>query len=197
MSSQQPLALGLPLGLPFPLPGGKDGPITMALPGFPPPPATPGKGKRGAKKAAGEEEDDDEEYVPEDEDYDDDEEEDGDDDDEEDANNQMPGGGEDGQPEFVVGPNGLRRRRKRLTRKWSAEEDMILAQLVAIHGQRDWGLIARHMPGRFRKGKQCRERWRNQVRREGTLVRGVGGGERLIDGSVDWVGWAGRGRSTD
>jgi hypothetical protein len=152
--------------------GGKDrGMMGLPMPGFglpPPAPASPGKqggrggkGSAAGKKAAGEEEDD-EEYVPEDEEEGSDGEyEDGDGDEEdEDANNQQEGGGEG---DFVLGPNGARRRRKRLTRKWSSEEDMILAQLVAIHGQRDWGLIARHMPGRFRKGKQCRERWRNQV----------------------------------
>jgi hypothetical protein len=136
---------------------GKDAALHQAMAmgpyGHPPPPSTPGKGAKGGrgggKKAAGEEES---EYEEEEED-----DEDEDDDDSSDANNQGEGG------EFVMGPNGMRRRRKRLTKKWTAEEDMILAQLVTLHGQRDWGLIARHMPGRFRKGKQCRERWRNQV----------------------------------
>ena len=70
-------------------------------------------------------------------------------------------GEDDEDGEAYVDGNG--RKRKRLTRKWSPEEDMMLARLVTIHGQRDWGLIARNMPGKFRKGKQCRERWRNQL----------------------------------
>lgn len=158
---QQPFALpGHPGLTAFPGVGGsddkgKDAALRQAMAmgpyGHPPPPSTPGKrgkgGRGGGKKAPGEEEES--EYEEEDEDEEDD-------DDSSDANNQEGG-------EFVMGPNGMRRRRKRLTKKWTAEEDMILAQLVTLHGQRDWGLIARHMPGRFRKGKQCRERWRNQV----------------------------------
>lgn len=36
------------------------------------------------------------------------------------------------------------------------QEDRILVQLVGMYGQKDWGLIARHMPGKQRKGKQVR-----------------------------------------
>ena len=41
--------------------------------------------------------------------------------------------------------------------KWTAEEDKLLRDAVAKHGSKNWGSIARHIPGRT--GKQCRERW--------------------------------------
>ncbi len=172
------LALGPPYGMPFPGPlGGKDmGMMGMPpMPGFglpPPAPASPGKGgrgRKGKKLAAGEENDEEEEDGSEG--YEDGE----DDEEDEDANNQQGG------------PNGSRRRRKRLTHKWSAEEDMILANLVQIHGQRDWGLIARHMPGRIRKGKQCRERWRNQV--SGSQWMSVSQLKDAAWRTSRWVGW--------
>jgi len=65
--------------------------------------------------------------------------------------------------EWMMGPDGVRRRRKQLTQKWTQAEDLLLAELVFMHGERDWGLVASHMPGSHRKGKQCRERWRNQL----------------------------------
>jgi hypothetical protein len=45
--------------------------------------------------------------------------------------------------------------------KWSAEEDDLLRQNVAAHGLGNWSLVAQSMPGR--NGKQCRERWMNQL----------------------------------
>lgn len=44
---------------------------------------------------------------------------------------------------------------------WSPEEDVILGSLVAKLGARNWGLIARGIPGR--SGKSCRLRWCNQL----------------------------------
>ena len=44
---------------------------------------------------------------------------------------------------------------------WSDEEDGRLRGLVAEHGMQQWALIAQNMPGR--NGKQCRERWHNQL----------------------------------
>ena len=35
-------------------------------------------------------------------------------------------------------------------------------RLVAEHGEGNWSAIAKHFPGRI--GKQCRERWHNQLR---------------------------------
>lgn len=70
---------------------------------------------------------------------------------------------EEEEKDWMMGPDGVRRRRKQLTQKWTQEEDSLLTELVLQHGQRDWGLVASHMPGTHRKGKQCRERWRNQL----------------------------------
>lgn len=39
---------------------------------------------------------------------------------------------------------------------WNDEEDRRVRELVAIHGAKNWPLIADHLPGRV--GKQCRER---------------------------------------
>jgi hypothetical protein len=45
--------------------------------------------------------------------------------------------------------------------KWSTEEDELLRQFVEIHGLGNWSVIAQNIPGR--NGKQCRERWMNQL----------------------------------
>jgi hypothetical protein len=45
---------------------------------------------------------------------------------------------------------------------WSAGEDSRLIRLVATIGEGNWSQIARNFPGRV--GKQCRERWHNQLR---------------------------------
>ena len=44
---------------------------------------------------------------------------------------------------------------------WDASEDVHLRQLVATHGVQQWAVIASGMRGR--NGKQCRERWHNQL----------------------------------
>lgn len=46
-------------------------------------------------------------------------------------------------------------------RKWSPEEDAHMIRLVQEHGTRHWGLIGNKLNGRT--GKQCRERWHNQL----------------------------------
>ncbi|KAJ1627719.1 Homeodomain-like protein [Pavlovales sp. CCMP2436] len=46
-------------------------------------------------------------------------------------------------------------------RQWSTEEDNRVKELVQLHGTRSWTLVASHLPGRT--GKQCRERWHNQL----------------------------------
>lgn len=38
----------------------------------------------------------------------------------------------------------------------------LLPRLVSEHGEGNWSVIAKHFPGRI--GKQCRERWHNQLR---------------------------------
>lgn len=40
------------------------------------------------------------------------------------------------------------------------QEDALLMQLVAEHGNKNWRFIATYLPGRL--AKQCRERWFNQ-----------------------------------
>ncbi|KAG5064357.1 hypothetical protein JHK85_005540 [Glycine max] len=44
---------------------------------------------------------------------------------------------------------------------WSPEEDALLSRLVAQFGARNWGMIARGVPGR--SSKSCRLRWCNQL----------------------------------
>lgn len=48
--------------------------------------------------------------------------------------------------------------------KWTAEEDNLLRMLVKKEGTNNWSLIAQSIPDRT--GKQCRERWLNQLRPE-------------------------------
>ncbi|GAB4819597.1 hypothetical protein N2152v2_006643 [Parachlorella kessleri] len=45
---------------------------------------------------------------------------------------------------------------------WTADEDVRLIRLVNEHGESSWSTVAQHFPGRI--GKQCRERWHNQLR---------------------------------
>eukprot|EP00965_Chrysotila_dentata_P222233 6192833-Pleurochrysis_carterae.AAC.1 len=47
------------------------------------------------------------------------------------------------------------------SRPWVDEEDHRVRALVEMHGTRCWSLIASHLLGRT--GKQCRERWHNQL----------------------------------
>ena len=44
---------------------------------------------------------------------------------------------------------------------WSEEEDHMVRSLVVSHGIKHWSLIAASLHGRT--GKQCRERWHNQL----------------------------------
>ena len=44
---------------------------------------------------------------------------------------------------------------------WTANEDALLIKLVERYGPKKWSVIALHVPGR--KGKQCRERWKNHL----------------------------------
>ncbi|RYR54642.1 hypothetical protein HN51_016813 [Arachis hypogaea] len=45
--------------------------------------------------------------------------------------------------------------------QWSADEDMLLTQLVELFGFKNWTYIATLISGRI--GKQCRERWFNHL----------------------------------
>jgi hypothetical protein len=44
---------------------------------------------------------------------------------------------------------------------WTREEDDMLIQMVQTYGTKRWSLVASHLKGRT--GKQCRERWTNQL----------------------------------
>eukprot|EP00802_Teleaulax_amphioxeia_P006698 Tamp_06703.p1 GENE.Tamp_06703~~Tamp_06703.p1 ORF type:complete len:570 (-),score=118.45 Tamp_06703:941-2512(-) len=44
---------------------------------------------------------------------------------------------------------------------WAKEEDDVVIRLVGQYGPKRWSLIASNLPGRT--GKQCRERWHNQL----------------------------------
>ena len=44
---------------------------------------------------------------------------------------------------------------------WSADEDELLLKAIEANGTRKWSVLASHLPGRT--GKQCRERWHNQL----------------------------------
>lgn len=50
----------------------------------------------------------------------------------------------------------------RLQGHWAKEEDKLLLELVAKHGQKCWSVIAASLRGRV--GKQCRERWHNHLK---------------------------------
>jgi len=45
--------------------------------------------------------------------------------------------------------------------KWTVDEDTAMLALIRAHGIAHWGLIAEKLVGRT--GKQCRERWHNQL----------------------------------
>lgn len=51
--------------------------------------------------------------------------------------------------------------RTRTTKKWLPEEDKLMVELVAQLGVKHWNLIGQKLNGRT--GKQCRERWHNQL----------------------------------
>eukprot|EP00743_Colponemidia_sp_Colp-15_P000952 GILK01001051.1.p1 GENE.GILK01001051.1~~GILK01001051.1.p1 ORF type:complete len:600 (+),score=68.88 GILK01001051.1:103-1902(+) len=50
---------------------------------------------------------------------------------------------------------------KKKHQKWTDDEDAKMASLVEKFGTRRWSLIGAHLNGR--SGKQCRERWHNQL----------------------------------
>eukprot|EP00981_Chlorochromonas_danica_P002532 scaffold487_cov178-Ochromonas_danica.AAC.20 len=50
---------------------------------------------------------------------------------------------------------------RKAVKKWTPEEDALMIKLVTENGTRYWTLIASKLPGRT--GKQCRERWHNQL----------------------------------
>ena len=59
------------------------------------------------------------------------------------------------------GNSNTREKQNNRTRKWSKEEDQEMIRLVAEMGIKRWGDIGKCLVGRT--GKQCRERWHNQL----------------------------------
>lgn len=60
------------------------------------------------------------------------------------------------------------------------QEDQLVIRLVGEYGPRNWSKIAEHLPGRI--GKQCRERWHNNLNPElkkGPWVRSLTAGRCL------------------
>ncbi|CEG39317.1 myb-like dna-binding [Plasmopara halstedii] len=56
--------------------------------------------------------------------------------------------------------NSTRKERKPVC-KWTEKEDLLMIKLVQKYGTRHWTVIGTKLPGR--NGKQCRERWHNQL----------------------------------
>ena len=50
---------------------------------------------------------------------------------------------------------------KRKREKFLPEEDRQLRELVAIHGDSSWDIVAKNMPNRNQR--QCRERWKHYL----------------------------------
>jgi hypothetical protein len=51
----------------------------------------------------------------------------------------------------------------KLTKQWSKEEDDAVISFVGCYGPQRWSVMASNLPGRAKSGKQCRERWNNQL----------------------------------
>lgn len=58
-------------------------------------------------------------------------------------------------------PPGSSKKARRVVRKWTEEEDNKMRKLIKVYGTRRWSVIGTHLKGR--NGKQCRERWHNQL----------------------------------
>lgn len=56
---------------------------------------------------------------------------------------------------------GSSKKPRRVVRKWTPEEDDQMRKLIETYGTRRWSVIGTHLKGR--NGKQCRERWHNQL----------------------------------
>lgn len=65
-----------------------------------------------------------------------------------------------GEPDRPQTPQEMSNQTKKM--KWSPEEDKKLLESIRIHGTSNWPLIASALTGRT--GKQCRERWLNQLK---------------------------------
>ena len=54
--------------------------------------------------------------------------------------------------------------RRKLSRAWTAQEDVRLARLAMENRFRNWHRVARQMPGRSHAS--CRDRWRDHLARD-------------------------------
>ncbi|TMW60238.1 hypothetical protein Poli38472_000280 [Pythium oligandrum] len=54
-----------------------------------------------------------------------------------------------------------KRKERKPVCKWTEKEDQMMIKLVQKYGTRHWTIIGTKLPGR--NGKQCRERWHNQL----------------------------------
>jgi len=61
----------------------------------------------------------------------------------------------------LAGPRQSVPRRPHAGARSREQEDELIKQLVNVHGRRKWAVIAAQLPGR--SGKQCRERFKNQL----------------------------------
>jgi len=57
--------------------------------------------------------------------------------------------------------NNRQKKQRRAVRKWTPDEDNRMRDLVKIYGTQRWSIIGSLIPSR--NGKQCRERWHNQL----------------------------------
>jgi len=73
---------------------------------------------------------------------------------------------------------------------WSPEEDLLLQELVRLHGPKKWSVIARSFKNRI--GKQCRERWHNHLNPDVRKDAWTSNEDSLIIELVDQIGsrWA-------
>lgn len=58
-------------------------------------------------------------------------------------------------------PRKREKKQRRAVRKWTVDEDNRMRELVKIYGTQRWSIIGSLIPSR--NGKQCRERWHNQL----------------------------------
>ena len=64
-------------------------------------------------------------------------------------------------PNELTEDNFINLNSKTKKRSWNIDEDQKLIELVQIHGPQQWNSIAEKL--NLRTGKQCRERWHNQL----------------------------------
>ncbi|KAL3669826.1 hypothetical protein V7S43_005203 [Phytophthora oleae] len=74
---------------------------------------------------------------------------------------QQPNCSNSNQLEQQMQPGAPPRKDRKPVCKWTEKEDLMMLKLVQKYGTRHWTIIGTKLPGR--NGKQCRERWHNQL----------------------------------